>query len=531
MGVNRGRERRKLREYLLADCLRTLLIVGYIHSGELKRYMQQFGQTISCMILRDNGKSRGFGFVTFTDPNAAEYVSTLYHEIYGKPFGCNLILPNKDAKNYQADKKNRKVYIKTKDKHPLIKREVYKAFEAFGRIEDLTILKESKERSGFITFLTKTSVEEVMKSPVVPYLGGTISCEMCLSRKEMKKKTTPPGGSEALGSTILNESIVSESNYYSPSQYGQSKVGPARTIHAKNYYMEENSYYDYSMRESFGSKKVSSGSNQRRSSKHSPGLPPKKFKEENLLSPEAHDYEHGRWNAQNTRYQHQYDQPNESGSKPKYVIEINNVKHEKLVPITEMNLSDSSLGNGQNLSAKQMKASVSVEGGFSKSPKPSVNHESGQNFLNIPNQNQARSRQHSDDKMLNPPNARVPHLFKSGSIEQPMQLTEKEKKLFLTEDEKENNKRDSSRPISNQSKKEMLSSKLSKSSQEPKQKAEENYKYNRISGQNELKLRPATLQAVSLQSPRSDCRERNRAWKTGEGKSEDNAAECKSVQN
>lgn len=495
--------------------------------------MQQFGQIISCMILRDNGKSRGFGFVTFADHHAAKYVTEQYHEIYGKSFGCNLIIANKEAKNYQNDKKSRKIYIKTKDKAPLIREDLLKVFRPYGKIEDLTILKDSKERSGFITFESRRAVDDVMKTPEIPYHEGTIICEICLSRKEIKKKIQPTGAQGTQNTSILNESMAAESNAFQSRQhYSTPHYLGQKSIHTQNYYMEEKPYYDYNRQESFGSKKVSSGSNKRRSSKHSPGLPPKKFKEEGFSMINVSHSEESIWPPPNRRYpQHYHEQ--EQSNKSKYVIEISNVKQERLVPIDEMIISDnqidSSVGNGLNASAKQMKASVSVDGGFSKSPRPSVQEDTGQNFLNIPNQAYPRSRQHSDDA-VNPNNGKIPHLFKTGSIEQPMQYTEKEKKLFLTEDERENKKAGSSRK-SNNSKKEMLSSKVSRSSQELNPR-EENYKYNKITDQNKSSRGLTTnLHPTNLLSPRSEAGDRHRLWNNVEDESPNNYTECKSVQN
>jgi RNA recognition motif. (a.k.a. RRM, RBD, or RNP domain) len=496
--------------------------------------MQQFGQIISCMILRDNGKSRGFGFVTFADHHAAKYVTEQYHEIYGKSFGCNLIIANKEAKNYQNDKKSRKIYIKTKDKSPLIREDLLKVFRPYGKIEDLTILKDSKERSGFITFESRRAVDDVMKTPEIPYHEGTIICEICLSRKEIKKKMQPNGAQGTQNSSILNESMAAESSAFQSKQHYSTPhhVGQKST-HTQNYYMEEKPYFDYNRQESFGSKKVSSGSNKRRSSKHSPGLPPKKFKEEGFSMINVSPIEENIWPPSGRRYPQHYIHEPEPSRKNKYVIEISNVIQEMLVPIDEMIMSDnqldSSIGNGLNVSAKQMKASISMDGGFSKSPRPSDQEDNGQNFLNIPNQAYPHSRQHSDN-IVNPHNGKIPHLFKSGSIEQPMQYTEKERKLFLTEDERENKKTGSSRK-SNNSKKEMLSSQASRSSQEPKPR-EENYKYNKIDDQIKVSSRLTPhLHPTNLLSPRSEAGDRERLWNNAEHESQNNYAECKSVQN
>jgi RNA recognition motif. (a.k.a. RRM, RBD, or RNP domain) len=157
-------------------------------SAELKTYMKQFGQLHSCLILKDSGKSRGFGFVTFASHDVAIRVAeTKAHHLHGKEFGCSLILSNKAAKHKQIDKKNRKVYIKVRDKTKLVHDEVWKIFSEFGAIEDITILQESKERSGFVLYSTKEAVDRLLEVGEIPYKDSVITSEPCLSRKEIDK--------------------------------------------------------------------------------------------------------------------------------------------------------------------------------------------------------------------------------------------------------------------------------------------------------------------------------------------------------
>lgn len=46
--------------------------------------MSQYGQVVAVKILKKNGHSRGFGFVTFKAAVVAEYVITLNHVIEGQ---------------------------------------------------------------------------------------------------------------------------------------------------------------------------------------------------------------------------------------------------------------------------------------------------------------------------------------------------------------------------------------------------------------------------------------------------------------
>ena len=57
---------------------------------DLKDYMSQFGQVLAVKILKKNGHSRGFGFVTFKAAVVAQYVITLRHEIEGQEVGFEI---------------------------------------------------------------------------------------------------------------------------------------------------------------------------------------------------------------------------------------------------------------------------------------------------------------------------------------------------------------------------------------------------------------------------------------------------------
>jgi len=53
--------------------------------------MSQYGQVVAVKILKKNGHSRGFGFVTFKAAVVAEYVITLTHVIEGQEVSLTLL--------------------------------------------------------------------------------------------------------------------------------------------------------------------------------------------------------------------------------------------------------------------------------------------------------------------------------------------------------------------------------------------------------------------------------------------------------
>ncbi len=65
--------------------------------GDLRRYFEQFGETVDTVVMyeRMSTRSRGFGFVTFTSPTVAKYVLEMKkpHVINGRRVDCKRATP------------------------------------------------------------------------------------------------------------------------------------------------------------------------------------------------------------------------------------------------------------------------------------------------------------------------------------------------------------------------------------------------------------------------------------------------------
>ena len=67
---------------------RKFFVGGLPHAcgdGELRAHFQRFGRVTSCIVMRRDGRSRGFGFVTYADEGAArDCARTQKHVILDK---------------------------------------------------------------------------------------------------------------------------------------------------------------------------------------------------------------------------------------------------------------------------------------------------------------------------------------------------------------------------------------------------------------------------------------------------------------
>jgi len=65
-----------------------------INAEGLRAYFSKFGEVVEAVIMRDraSGRSRGFGFITFTDEAVADQVSLETHVLDGRVVRVFLLL-------------------------------------------------------------------------------------------------------------------------------------------------------------------------------------------------------------------------------------------------------------------------------------------------------------------------------------------------------------------------------------------------------------------------------------------------------
>lgn len=71
------------------------LICIYISLESLQRYFNRYGEVIDCVVMKnsESGRSRGFGFVTFADPNNVNVVlQNGPHVLDGRTVSDNIVV-------------------------------------------------------------------------------------------------------------------------------------------------------------------------------------------------------------------------------------------------------------------------------------------------------------------------------------------------------------------------------------------------------------------------------------------------------
>lgn len=148
---------------------RKLIILGLpwaTTDATFKEYFEKFGEVEDCIIIRDmmTGKSRGFGFVTFSQEADTQQAMRQDHAIDGRKVELQYAVPREDMEPKAP--KSKKVFVGrllVEDKEDDLK----EYFEQFGAVTDVYIpINQHNQTSrcfAFVTFESEETVEKVMK--------------------------------------------------------------------------------------------------------------------------------------------------------------------------------------------------------------------------------------------------------------------------------------------------------------------------------------------------------------------------------
>nr|DAD41575.1 TPA_asm: hypothetical protein HUJ06_015898 [Nelumbo nucifera] len=155
------------------------LFVGGIswetNENTLKDHFKKYGDVVESVIMRDRntGNARGFGFVLFSDPSAADKALQDKHVILGRTVEVKKAVPRGEQQQNQQHHQQHHHPHQQQNKGSgglsasLTEEEFKSYFEKFGRITDVVVMYDSTTHRprgfGFITFDSEESVESVMQ--------------------------------------------------------------------------------------------------------------------------------------------------------------------------------------------------------------------------------------------------------------------------------------------------------------------------------------------------------------------------------
>lgn len=157
----------------------------------LQRYFGQYGEVIDCVVMKNSetGRSRGFGFVTFADPNKVESVlKSGPHELDGRtidPKACN-------PRSMQKQKRNGnwpKVFLGGLPSN-LTETDLRNFFSRFGGVMEVVIMFDQEKKKsrgfGFLSFETEEAVDRAVAEHFVNINGKQVEIKKAEPRDANK---------------------------------------------------------------------------------------------------------------------------------------------------------------------------------------------------------------------------------------------------------------------------------------------------------------------------------------------------------
>ncbi|CAN6459007.1 unnamed protein product [Victoria cruziana] len=163
------------------------------NEGTLTDHFKTYGEVAESVIMRDRntGSTRGFGFVLFCDPSAADKALQDKHVIAGRTVEVKKAVPRGEHQKQQKNSMNRTNSDSTNGSNSnnnssssssqfrtkkifvgglsssLTEEEFKRYFEKFGKITDVVVMYDSATHRprgfGFITFESEDAVDNVMQ--------------------------------------------------------------------------------------------------------------------------------------------------------------------------------------------------------------------------------------------------------------------------------------------------------------------------------------------------------------------------------
>ncbi|XP_077249697.1 uncharacterized protein LOC143889400 isoform X2 [Tasmannia lanceolata] len=154
-----------------------LVVLGIpwdVDSEELMQYMSQFGELADVMVMKDraSGRSRGFGYVTFSSLEDAEKALAAQHTFKGRTLDVKIATPKEEM--VPVSKRSARIFV-ARISTSVTDEDFHSYFTKYGPVVDTYMPKDPVTKRhrgiGFVTYENSDSVDKLMSE--THELGGS----------------------------------------------------------------------------------------------------------------------------------------------------------------------------------------------------------------------------------------------------------------------------------------------------------------------------------------------------------------------
>jgi len=194
-------------------------------ADSLRRYFEQFGEIKECVVMRDGitKRSRGFGFVRFTDSKSVDQVqkNNNVHTVDGKKVDPKRAIPKRPPVGQNQFKK---VFVGGLPPDISIP-ELKQYFEVFGKVTEVLLMHDKNTKRlrgfGFVTFESDAAGKHVCETGFHKLKGKNVECKKAQPKEVMMLQGK---GRAFIGNSIVNFAPFTYARSY-PNGIASNSVG------------------------------------------------------------------------------------------------------------------------------------------------------------------------------------------------------------------------------------------------------------------------------------------------------------------